>query len=207
LFATLGASTRKVELGGGRSILLSDTVGFVRRLPHFLVESFHSTLSEVENADFLLLVVDGADIEMDDKLRSVQKVLTELKVLEKPSILVLNQCDRLSKEDRTALHRSYPDGVFTSALTGEGLLDLHDAIKNLLAQQDEECEFELSAADPQTGRVLSDIARHGSIIEQEWQTRSDGAPPILWVRARLARRWREKLDRFETAPKPALAIS
>lgn len=117
LFATLGSSTRKVELGAGRSILLSDTVGFVRRLPHFLVESFHSTLNEVENADFLLLVVDGADPEMDDKLRAVQKVLNELQVLDTPHLLVLNQCDRLKAGEREALAARHPEGIFTSALT------------------------------------------------------------------------------------------
>ena len=199
LFATLGSSTRKVELGGGRSILLSDTVGFVRRLPHFLVESFHSTLSEVANADFLLLVVDSADDELDDKLKSVQNVLNEIelgetKILDTPHILVLNQCDRLNAEQRTDVARRYPDGVFTSALTREGLDELQDRIHDLLDAQSEECEFELRASDSETGRVLSDIARHGTVLCQEWRGESD---PILHLKARLAPRWHEQLDEYK----------
>jgi GTP-binding protein HflX len=198
LFATLGASTRKVELGNGRSILLSDTVGFVRRLPHFLVESFHSTLNEVENADFLLLVIDAADPEADDKMRSVEKVLNELQVLDTPHLLVLNQCDRLSPEARTELSHRYPHGIFTSALTGEGLLDLHNAIKELLDEQALNCVFRIDTSDEEAGRVLADLARHGRVLEQEWveNSESDGAHPILRVKAKLARRWRDKMEPF-----------
>ncbi len=195
LFATLGSSTRKVELGAGRSILLSDTVGFVRRLPHFLIESFHSTLNEVENADFLLLVVDGADLEMDDKLRSVQKVLNELQVLDTPHLLVLNQCDRLKPGQREALAAHHPEGIFTSAVTGEGLDQLHERIKVLLDEQALDCVLRLDASDNETGRVLADLAVHGRILEQQWQE-GDGSHPILKVKAKLARRWKDRMEPY-----------
>lgn len=195
LFATLGSSTRKVELGAGRSILLSDTVGFVRRLPHFLVESFHSTLNEVENADFLLLVVNAADPEMDDKMHAVQKVLNELQVLDTPHLLVLNQCDRLKPEAREALAARHPEGVFTSALTGEGLDALHERIKVLLDEQALDCVFRLDASSQETGRVLADLSRHGRILHQEWQE-GDGSHPILKVKAKLARRWKDSMEPF-----------
>ncbi|MBV9470804.1 MAG: GTPase HflX [Abitibacteriaceae bacterium] len=194
LFATLGASTRKVELGGGRAILLSDTVGFVRRLPHHLVESFHSTLAEVSNADFLLHVVDAADPEFDDKLHSVQKVLGELDIIATPHLLVLNQCDRLDEPSRAALLRQHPDAVLTSALTGEGLDTLKERILALLERNDEEVNFVLDARNAHNGKLLSDIARHGHVLKQEWESdANDGTEPRLHVRARLAPRWREKL--------------
>lgn len=192
LFATLGASTRKVELGGGRTILLSDTVGFVRRLPHHLVESFHSTLSEVRNAHFLLLVNDAADPELEDKLESVQKVLSELEVISIPTILVLNQCDRLDPIDRAALARQHPEAAFTSALTGEGLDNLRARILELLEASDEEVEFTLDAGSKHTGKLLAEVTRHGRLLDQEWT--ADGDKPKVRVRARLARRWQEYLE-------------
>ena len=191
LFATLGATTRKVELGGGRTVLMSDTVGLVRRLPHNLVESFHSTLAEVQNADFLLWAVNAADLEMEDKLRAVREVLDELEVGAKPHLLVLNQCDLLDDERRAELAHRYPDAVFTSALTGEGLTDLKEAIFRLLDEQAETVGLELPAASENTGKILARIAEHGRILSQDWANEGDGTDPVLCVSARLARRWWE----------------
>ncbi len=191
LFATLGATTRKVELGGGRTVLMSDTVGLVRRLPHNLVESFHSTLAEVKNADFLLWAVNAADLEMEDKLRAVREVLDELEVLDTPHLLVLNQCDLLSDERRAELGHRYPDAVFTSALTGEGLDDLKEAIFHLLDEQAETIALELPAANEASGKIMAQIALHGRITNQDWASVGDGTNPVLCVQARLARRWWE----------------
>ena len=193
LFATLGASTRKVQLGGGRDVLLSDTVGFVRRLPHFLVESFHSTLAEVADADFLLLVGNSADEELDDKLGSVNRVLEELKVAQTPQILVLNQCDLLNAEQRDVLRFRHPDAVFTSALTNEGLEDLREKIKATLEANDEEIALSLDASAPETGKMLADLAHHGRILAEDWSG-ENGQTPRVHVRARLAPRWREQLN-------------
>jgi GTPase len=194
LFATLGASTRRVALGGGRNVLISDTVGFVRRLPHHLVECFHSTLAEVQNADFLLLVSDAADEELDEKLASVQEVLGNLEVAQTPTILVLNQCDRLDDAQRAILKIHHPDAVLTSALTGEGLDDLKARIREVLEEGDEEIALTLDAGSTYTGRLLAELARHGRILQQEWGGGEDGDKPKIYVRARLARRWREKLE-------------
>lgn len=191
LFATLGATTRRVELGGGRAVLLSDTVGLVRRLPHHLVESFHSTLAEVQNADFLLRVVNASDLELEDKERAVREVLGELDVLEKPHLLVFNQSDRLNAEQRRDLERLYPDAVFTSALTGEGLDALKVRIIELLDETAPEIEFALPAGEEKTGRVLSQLARYGQILEQKWSADEDGQNARLSIRARLLRRWWE----------------
>lgn len=191
LFATLGATTRKVELGGGRTILLSDTVGLVRRLPHHLVESFHSTLAEVDNADFLLFAANAADLELEDKLRAVREVLGELKVLDKPHLMVLNQCDLLDAGRRLDLERTYPEAVFTSALTGEGLEDLKEAIFKLLDSEAETVDLLLEATDQSSGRVLAELARHGRVLHQQWTTPTGEEQPQLQVRALLARRWWE----------------
>jgi GTP-binding protein HflX len=194
LFATLGASTRRVELGGGRDVLLSDTVGFVRRLPHQVVEAFHSTLAEVENADFLLHVISAADEERDDKLRAVERVLTELKATA-PMILVVNQIDRISDEERETLRAHFPDAVFTSALTWEGLDSLRERIFALMDAEAEEIELTLDGRDENLGRVLSELARHGRVLSQEWQSEPhDGVAPKLHVRAKLARRWRDSIS-------------
>ena len=191
LFATLGASTRRTELGGGRAILLSDTVGFVRRLPHNLVECFHSTLAEVEEADVLLLVTSAADEELHDKLRSVEGVLDELHVSETPRILVLNQCDLVDCERREELTRLHPDAVWTSALTGEGLDALRARILETLDENSEEFTISRAAADPQTGKLLSDLAQHGRVLAQCWD--EENGVTQLKIHASLSRRWREKL--------------
>jgi GTP-binding protein HflX len=194
LFATLGASTRRVELGQGRDVLLSDTVGFVRRLPHNLVECFHSTLAEVEAANFLLLVANAADPELDEKMAAVRRVLNEeMHIPHTPQILVLNQCDRLNAEQRAELQLHHRDAVFTSALTGAGLGELKLRILQELEAGDEEVQLTLDAGDERTGKLLSEIARHGRILEESWSA-NDGAQPQVHVRATLAPRWIEKLE-------------
>lgn len=202
LFATLGATTRRVELGGGRETLLSDTVGLVRRLPHHLVESFHSTLAEVEFADYLLFVASGVDEELEDKLRAVRSVLEELNVRDKPHLLVLNQSDKLTPERRDDLERRYPEAVFTSALTGQGLDILRERIFRLLDDTAETISLELPAERQQTGRILSQIARHGRILKQDFSTTDDGHT-VLCIEARLAKRWWELAEVEPFLQKPA----
>jgi len=188
LFATLGSNTRKVDLGGGREVLLSDTVGLVRRLPHHLVESFHSTLAEVQDADILLLVVDASDPELDEKLKAVTDVLGELKVLKKPRLLIFNKCDQLEPAVLAGMQKQFRDAVFTSAHTGYGLDELRTKVLLLLEENDEEIEFRLAAANPQLGKVRSQIARHGRILEERWDEDQ------LNLRVRISPRWRKLLD-------------
>jgi GTP-binding protein HflX len=158
-------------------------------LPHHLVESFHSTLAEVQDADVLLRVSSAADEELEDKSRAVDAVLNELGVGEKLSLTVLNQCDLISRVDRAALARRFPDAIFTSALTGEGLDSLRAAILSVLDEDAREVVWNLPASDVRIGKLLSDIAQHGVLLAQEW---TDDA---VSIRARLRPRWREKLER------------
>ena len=119
LFATLDAKMRRWSLASGRSVVIADTVGFIRKLPHHLVASFRSTLSEVTYADLVLHVVDRSHPQWEEQARVADEVLTELGVLRERIVHVWNKRDRVS-----AVDRSNDDGIWISALTGEGLDDL-----------------------------------------------------------------------------------
>ena len=96
LFATLDPTTRKVKLPGGSEILLTDTVGFIRKLPHHLIEAFKSTLEETQYGDILLHVVDSTAKNIEKKMETVYETLAKLKVLGKPVITLYNKCDKLT---------------------------------------------------------------------------------------------------------------
>jgi len=121
LFATLGTRTERWNLGGGNSGLLSDTVGFIRNLPHHLVASFRSTLEETINAHLLLIVLDAADPIAERQLDTVQTTLEDVGAVDQPRILVLNKMDRLSSPQRAAWQERHPEAIVASARTGEGL--------------------------------------------------------------------------------------
>ena len=127
LFHTLDPTTRQLAIDG-RPYLLTDTVGFIRKLPHQLVDAFESTLEETRRADLVLHVVDGSAEEDDrmEMLRSVEDTLEEIGAGDRPRLLVVNKVDQLDAEQRTELRHRHPDGVQVSALTGDGLEDLGD---------------------------------------------------------------------------------
>lgn len=135
LFATLDTKTRMVDLGAGRRILLTDTVGFIRNLPHTLVASFRSTLDVAVQADLLLIVVDASHPRVADHLAICQATLAEIGADGVPALLVLNKCDREDAAD-TILHaaESYPQAIPVSAHTGRGLDTLRLAIQEELRQ-------------------------------------------------------------------------
>ena len=121
LFATLDPTTRRIALPGGREATLSDTVGFVSKLPHDLVEAFRSTLEEVTRASLLLHVADASSGEVQQQVDAVRGVLAEIGAGAIPEVLALNKADLLSEGDRERAARRFPDAVMISALTGEGL--------------------------------------------------------------------------------------
>jgi GTP-binding protein HflX len=129
LFATLDATTRRSESADGRVYTLTDTVGFVRHLPHDLVEAFRSTLEESVLADLLLHVVDGSDPDPEGQIRAVRTVLGEIGAADVAEQLVINKIDRADAAALTALRSQYPDAVFVSARTGAGIADLKDRIE------------------------------------------------------------------------------
>lgn len=120
LFATLDPTTRRLMLPGGETVLVTDTVGFIRKLPHHLVEAFRSTLEEAKHADVLLIVGDVSDPELEEHLAVAEETLSTLGAAGKPTILVMNQCDKLPEFPETGFIR---DGnrVYLSAKTGAGM--------------------------------------------------------------------------------------
>lgn len=130
LFATLDTTTRHLSLPGGRKVLLTDTVGFIRKLPHHLIESFKATLEGVVTADLLLHVIDSSHGEVEEQMNAVWNVLKELGAVEKPIIAVFNKIDKLGNATKTGRYqRKTPRSVAVSALTGEGLDELLSEIE------------------------------------------------------------------------------
>lgn len=156
LFATLDTRVRKWPLRDGRSVLLTDTVGFVRELPPHLVASFHATLEETLNADLLLHVCDAADPDLELHVRAVEQVLRSLGAGEIPRLILLNKIDRVPPEERLALADVYPGAVPLSASSGEGLAALELAVGAQLDAWSLHLEVELPVKE---GRLLAELRR------------------------------------------------
>jgi len=164
LFATLDSTVRRTELSGGKPILMSDTVGFVRRLPHQLVEAFRSTLEEVTQATLLLHIVDGSDPNPDSQIEAVHKVLNEIGAATMDEQLVINKTDIA---DPTAVERLlslHPDAVAVSAVSGDGIGELLEVI----AQGLEGVTVELRLNIPyDRGDVVSAIHEAGEVLDEQ----------------------------------------
>ncbi len=128
LFATLDSTVRRHQLRT-HEILLSDTVGFIRKLPHHLVQSFKSTLDEVREADLLIHLVDGSSSMVHEYIEVVQQTLKELKSNNKQTLLVFNKVDRMDDEQHEMLRGEYPNALYISAIRGIGLSELEEAIE------------------------------------------------------------------------------
>jgi GTPase len=131
-FATLDPTTRRLALPGSRKATLSDTVGFVRKLPHDLVEAFKSTLEEVARAGLILHVADASAPELGPQVRAVREVLGEIGAGDLPEVLALNKWDLLGEVDRARVLGRFPDGIPVSAVTGEGLPELMERVAERL---------------------------------------------------------------------------
>jgi GTP-binding protein HflX len=128
LFATLDPTTRRISLPGGRAATISDTVGFVSKLPHDLVEAFRSTLEEVTLSDMIVHVADASSSAVDEQIEAVRRVLDEIGASNMPEVLALNKIDLLPGSQRARLALRYPGSVPVSAITGEGVEGLLQAI-------------------------------------------------------------------------------
>ena len=164
LFSTLDTRTRQWRLSDWGKVLLSDTVGFIRDLPHHLVASFKATLEETRQARLLLHVVDAADPTAEEQISAVNKVLKEMGCEDKRTLLVLNKVDQVKDHSRLALLQKYhPRAVAVSAKTGKGLDELREAVIEMLSADFANTQVEVSAAN---GRVLSYLAAHAEIYRQ-----------------------------------------
>ena len=133
LFATLDSTVRSLEIGN-YDVLLSDTVGFIRKLPHHLVESFKSTLDEARESDILLHVVDASAMMLEDYIDIVNETLEDLKIENKKVLMVFNKIDSIEAHKIKELNTAHPDAVFISAERGIGLQKLEEAIQDLIEE-------------------------------------------------------------------------
>ena len=144
LFATLDTTTRRIELPDGQPLLITDTVGFVRNLPHRLVEAFKATLEESVLSDFLIHVLDASAPEIMRFHDTTLKVLEELGALDKPVITILNKIDVVEDAETLArLDRDFPDAIRASSLTGEGMPELLKACSHVLADRVSRCQYRI----------------------------------------------------------------
>jgi GTP-binding protein HflX len=193
LFATLDPRTRRMVLPGGETVLCSDTVGFVRKLPHQLVESFHATLEVVADADLLVHVVDASVADPIGQMDAVRQVLGEIEAASVPELVVFNKADRAPGSAR-GLQLRYPGSVICSAATHEGLDDVVAAIASALRAG----ESNVSLAVPyERGDVLAGLHRFGEVLSQR---DADGRLELV---VRLDDSGRRRFAQFVTSDAPA----
>jgi GTP-binding protein HflX len=190
LFVTLDPLVRRVRLPDRRELLVSDTVGFIERLPHSLVAAFRATLEEVANADLLLHVIDASSPERERQMNAVRDVLVEVGAERVPTLDVLNKCDRLDASERRRLEAIYPGALCVSALTGEGREELIAAMESRLALDTARVTFEFKAGSEEDRQQISRLYRVGRILRH---VASDGH---ISIEAEIPRR---VLDKFASA--------
>ncbi len=166
LFATLDTRTRRWRLPGWGPVLLSDTVGFIRHLPHRLIASFKATLEETLRADLLLHVADASSPLVDTQIAAVRGVLAELGVEDKDTLLVLNKIDRLPDQAaRERVTARYPHAIAISARSGDGLQAVARAASDCLGSAFRNVDVE---TDPGNGRLLAWLGRHGEVLSRNF---------------------------------------
>ena len=165
LFATLDPTTRKLVLPGSEEVLLTDTVGFIEKLPHDLIDAFKSTLEEAKYADILLHVVDASDPGMREHMETVYKTLRELKVEDKPVLTAFNKCDR-DLGDVLLYDAQADEALRISALTGMGLDRLQESLQSLLQKQ----KVYLDRVFPysQAGEAAR-VRKYGTVLEENYE--------------------------------------
>ncbi|MET3806997.1 GTP-binding protein HflX [Nakamurella sp. UYEF19] len=164
LFATLDPTTRKTTTTDGRLYTLTDTVGFVRHLPHQLVESFRSTLEEIADADLVVHVIDGSDANPEDQVVAVREVLTEIDAAQVPEIMVVNKIDAADEITLGRLRHLMPHAVFVSARTGEGIAELRAVIAGALPDPAMRIEVLVPF---KLGALVSRVHAEGTVLTEE----------------------------------------
>lgn len=165
LFATLDPTVRKTETPDGRPYTLADTVGFVRQLPHQLVEAFRSTFEEVTMSDVIVHVVDASHEDPAQQIKTVRDVVGEVDARDIPEIIVFNKCDLIDDEQQILLRGLEPNAVFVSAKTGEGV----EALQQLIADSIPEPDVEVTAVIPYAhGEIVSMIHKSGHVLDTDY---------------------------------------
>ncbi|GAA4591601.1 GTP-binding protein HflX [Actinoplanes octamycinicus] len=181
LFATLDPTTRRTSAEDGRVYTLSDTVGFVRHLPHQIVEAFRSTLEEVAEADLVVHVVDGSHPDPEGQVSAVREVLGEVGADRIPELLVINKMDAADEETVLRLKRTWPDAVFVSARSGSGIAELREAIAARLPRPAVDMRILLPY---DRGDLVARVHRTGQVLQSRHL--DDGTEFRVLVDERLA---------------------
>ncbi len=180
LFATLDPLSREVDLGEGQRVVLTDTVGFIRKLPHHLVASFRATLEELHEADLLLHVIDASHPSWEEQREVVDDVVADLGAHEKPMLYVFNKSDNLAPEEvaglGTRVSHLFPNSVVVSSVTPDGLDPLREVLRERVRRFKPIVELRLGHGD---GKLLAELHRSGEVIDQRHS--DDG----LFVQVRL----------------------
>ena len=189
LFATLDPTTRRLRLPTNQNALLSDTVGFIRKLPHQLVEAFKATLEEVVEADLLMHVVDISNTEGEEQIAAVDKVLKEIGADEKPTMMVFNKIDQLSSRNGN-LHclREHTNAVAVSAKTGEGLDTLQAELGSMLRPVRTRMDLRIPVTD---GASIARVRAIGQVDEENYVGDS------VHLKARIPPQARGEFTQFE----------
>lgn len=196
LFATLDATTRQIALAPNKPVLLSDTVGFIRKLPHRLIESFKSTLDEVRESDVLLHVVGASHPHFGDHIRVVRETLQELGALDKPTLVVFNKLDVLEERGLiAALRAEFEGAAFVSALRGIGLDRLRTQLLALIESDYVEREAFLPMAESKSYAYLRSVAE---VLEEDTLFADDYGEtvPVLRLRYRASSKNAPELARM-----------
>jgi GTP-binding protein HflX len=192
LFVTLDPLVRSVRLPDNRELRLSDTVGFIDRLPHALVAAFRATLEETAEADLALHVIDASSAERERQMAAVARVLEEVGATDVPRIDVFNKIDRLTSDERRRLAGLDPSAALISAATGDGIGELLETVAARLALDQQRVELEFDLSMPEHRTRLTWLYRHGQVHNQV--TRGDRAT----IDAELPRRMLDRVDDLRT---------
>src|SRR6185295_11111260 len=196
LFVTLDPLVRKVRLPDSRELLVSDTVGFIDRLPHALVAAFRATLEEVADADLILHVIDAAASDRDRRMNAVHQVLEEVGATEVPRVEVYNKCDALTPDERRRLEEQDSAALCISALERQGIDELVETVTSRLALDVRRVTLAFNPDDPADRERIARVYRHARVVLHETR---DGQVSIV---ADVPRRLLNRLGSTEVRPKP-----
>ena len=196
LFATLDPTTRRLHLPTNQNVLLSDTVGFIRKLPHRLVEAFKATLEEVVEADLLLHVVDVSHPKADEQVAAVNEVLEELHAGEKPTLMVFNKVDCLGVDVTLARYRElHPNAAFVSARDGQGISELLAELGTQLRPVREQLTLDIPHSEP---AAIARVHAVGQVLESNYDRPESARFLVL-----LPPHFRHEFARFLAEAAPA----
>src|SRR5215471_3733026 len=192
LFVTLDPLVRRVRLPDNRELLVSDTVGFIDRLPHSLVAAFRATLEEVADADLILHVIDASASDRDRRMDAVRRVLEEVGALDVPMIEVYNKCDALTPDERRRLQEQEPSALLISALSKDGIDDLIETVASRLALDVVRMTLTFDPSDASDRERIARVYRHGRVVVHE--ERDNQVQVVADIPRRL-------VDRIATPPR------